>query len=212
VSHEGMALGRFGPLQERRSPCAARLLLGSGVDLRVQAASEYSLIKPPSTGQRRIRCAWPSSRGHLSPRPSQIRTCRVGGGISAAAPTDPDVKISLHPARTAQSSGRGAVFPVREQAGRTFYNAGQPCPCTFAAALQTLVFPFGPADEMAVYPVGCGYSISVADLACGVRILDYGRDQAFFLRLRCGSVLVDQAAEDLLAPEPGDVEVGGSHR
>jgi UDP-N-acetylglucosamine--N-acetylmuramyl-(pentapeptide) pyrophosphoryl-undecaprenol N-acetylglucosamine transferase len=34
----------------------------------------------------------------------------------------------------------------------------------------------------------------------------------FFLQLRCGSVLVDQAAEDLLAPEPGPVDVGGSYR
>jgi hypothetical protein len=50
-----------------------------------------------------------------------------------------------------------------------------------------------------VAPVGCGYSISVADLA-------------FSVRLRRASVLVDQAAEDFLSSEPGDVEVGGSYR
>ncbi|MCW2862478.1 MAG: hypothetical protein JWP48_4186 [Actinoallomurus sp.] len=48
-------------------------------------------------------------------------------------------------------------------------------------------------------PVGCGYSISVADLA-------------FSVHLRRASVLVDQAAEDFLASEPGLVEVGGSYR
>jgi hypothetical protein len=41
---------------------------------------------------------------------------------------------------------------------------------------------------------------------------DHGRDQCFFLRLRCGSVLVDQAIEDLLASEPGPVEVGRGDR
>ena len=40
------------------------------------------------------------------------------------APTDPDVNLSIHPARAAQSSGRGAVLPVGEQARRTFYDGG----------------------------------------------------------------------------------------
>ncbi|MCW2862332.1 MAG: hypothetical protein JWP48_4040, partial [Actinoallomurus sp.] len=47
--------------------------------------------------------------------------------------------------------------------------------------------------------VGCGYSITAVT-------------SAFFLRLGCGPVLVDQAIEDLLASEPGYVEVGGSCR
>jgi hypothetical protein len=38
--------------------------------------------------------------------------------------------------------------------------------------------------------VGCGYPITAADL-----------------RLRCGSVLVDQAAEDLIAPQPSLVTI-----
>ena len=38
--------------------------------------------------------------------------------------TDPDVNLSIHPARAAQSSGRGAVLPVGKQAGRTFYDGG----------------------------------------------------------------------------------------
>jgi CheY-like chemotaxis protein len=68
------------------------------------------------------------------------------------APTDPDVNLSVHPARAAQLSGRGAVLPVREQAGCSFCDGGQPCPCPFAAALQVLVFPLRPADQMAVDP------------------------------------------------------------
>jgi hypothetical protein len=35
---------------------------------------------------------------------------------------------------------------------------------------------------------------------------------AFFLGLRCGSILVDQTVEDFLASEPGLVEIGGSYR
>src|SRR2546425_12382608 len=74
--------------------------------------------------------------------PSKFLPTASGIQQSASRRT-PDVKISLHPARTAQSSGRNAVLPVREQAGRAFYNGGQPCPCPFVAAFQALVFPFG---------------------------------------------------------------------
>src|SRR6266705_3943156 len=87
------------------------------------------------------------------PFPSSLTTPGSGRESHPPAPTDPDVNLSVHPARAAQLSGRGAVLPVREQARRSFCDGGQPCPCPFAAALQALVFPLGPADQMAVYPL-----------------------------------------------------------
>ena len=84
---------------------------------------------------------------------SSLSTPGSGRESHPPAPTDPDVNLSVHPARAAQLSGRGAVPPVREQAGRSFCDGGQPCPCPFAAALQALVFPLGPADQMAVDPL-----------------------------------------------------------
>src|ERR1017187_8921509 len=84
---------------------------------------------------------------------SSLTTPGSGRESRPPAPTDPDVNLSVHPARAAQLSGRGAVLPVREQAGRSSCDGGQPCPCPFVTALQALVFPFGPADQMAVDPL-----------------------------------------------------------
>src|ERR1035441_10852274 len=42
----------------------------------------------------------------------------AGGNLTRPPPQIQDVNLSVHPARAAQLSGRGAVLPVREQAGR----------------------------------------------------------------------------------------------
>ncbi|MEO6084842.1 MAG: hypothetical protein ABIQ18_17195, partial [Umezawaea sp.] len=42
--------------------------------------------RPVPATPRHEPCAWPSSRGHLSPRPSQIRTVAVGTALAGGPP------------------------------------------------------------------------------------------------------------------------------
>src|ERR1019366_2158735 len=87
--------------------------------------------------------SWPSSstppggsasRNHAAPHRGIDRRV-AGGNLTRPPPQIQDVNLSVHPARAAQSSGRGAVLPVREQTGRAFCDGGQPCPCPFVTAL-----------------------------------------------------------------------------
>src|SRR6266851_3309465 len=117
---------------------------------RAQPRDHQRPSRTTSTSTTSSACA----PGEPSAKPQRPRSPPGSGREShPPAPTDPDVNLSVHPARAAQSSGRGAVLPVREQAGRTSCDGGQPCPCPFAAALQALVFPFSPADKMAIHPL-----------------------------------------------------------
>jgi hypothetical protein len=66
------------------------------------------------------------------------------------APTDPDVNLSIYPARAAQVSGRIPQRPVREQAGLPFPDPLQPISCTGFTASESLVLPPRPAHQMAI--------------------------------------------------------------
>ena len=50
--------------------------------------------------------------------------------------TDPDVNLSIHPARAIQLPGRVAQLPVRKQAGHPFPDTTQPCSRTSVTAFQ----------------------------------------------------------------------------
>ena len=66
------------------------------------------------------------------------------------APTDPDVNLSIHPARAIQSPGRVAQLPVRKQAGHPFPDTTQPFPRTSVTAFQPFVLPSRPVHQVAI--------------------------------------------------------------
>jgi hypothetical protein len=67
--------------------------------------------------------SWSPPDASRAPFPDR---CRVAGGISPPAPTDPHVSLSTHTARAVQLSGRSAVPRVHEQLGRPRMDSLQP--------------------------------------------------------------------------------------
>ena len=64
--------------------------------------------------------------------------------------TDPDVNLSIHPARAVQLPGRVAQLPVRKQAGHPFPDTTQPFSCTSVTAFQPFVLPSRPVHQVAI--------------------------------------------------------------
>jgi hypothetical protein len=73
-----------------------------------------------------------------------------GQGSHLPAPTDPDVNLSIHPARAIQLPGRVAQLPVRKQAGHPFPDTTQPCSRTSVTAFQPFVLPSRPVHQVAI--------------------------------------------------------------
>ena len=94
------------------------------------------------------------TRPHLTPhgRLSTSLTTTPSSRRESHPPalTDPDVNLSIHPARAIQLPGRVAQLPVRKQAGHPFPDTTQPCSRTSVTAFQPFVRPSRPVHQVAI--------------------------------------------------------------